>query len=155
MLKPTERVAAQMILRRELRHYIAPAQALTIAHALGGEESEFFAKKITELDALVKAMPTTGQTDGQGLNAVAHLHYFTGNADWYITERDRGDPGDEDPGAQHQAYGWADLGQGGGELGYISLVELLKVRTRLGCIELDLHFTPTPLHAIDRVRPRV
>jgi hypothetical protein len=36
-------------------------------------------------------MPQTGETDGQGDKAVAHLHYFMGQFDFWITERDIGD----------------------------------------------------------------
>jgi len=81
---------------------------------------------------IVEHMPKTHETDGQGLNAVAHLHYFTPGADWYITERDM-------EADQLQAFGLADLGYGG-ELGYISIVELLECGA-----ELDLHWTPTKM----------
>jgi len=66
------------------------------------------------------------------LHHIAHLHYFTGSGDWYITERDTSTE-------QHQAFGLADLGYGG-ELGYISIAELIANN-----VELDLHFTPQPL----------
>lgn len=86
-------------------------------------------------------MPKTYEQDGKGLKAIAYLHYFTGNADWYITEKDMSDP--DEPG-QLQAFGLANLGYGG-ELGYISIVELLKRGA-----ELDYHFEPCPLDEIDK-----
>jgi Protein of unknown function (DUF2958) len=42
---------------------------------------------------------------------------------------------------RRQAFGLCDLGMGGPELGYVSLVELAGVRGKLGLpIERDLHF---------------
>ena len=79
-------------------------------------------------------MPKTYATDGQGDQAIAHLHYFTGGCDWYITETDCEN-------AQHQAFGLACIHED--ELGYISIVELLRCRA-----ELDLYFKPTTLAAI-------
>ena len=81
-------------------------------------------------------MPKTYEQDGLGEEAVVHLHYFTGSADWWITEKDS----DPDGEGQVQAFGLADLFQDGGELGYISLVEILAAGA-----ELDLHWTPKPL----------
>jgi hypothetical protein len=80
---------------------------------------------------------------------VAYLHYFAGGqANWYITEKDKGCPDDEDYGGpggppQQQAFGLADLFGDGGELGYISIAEILANRG-----ELDLHWTPKPLSEI-------
>ncbi|MHB1531426.1 hypothetical protein [Acidithiobacillus sp.] len=46
-------------------------------------------------------MPKNYDTDGQGGDAVAFLHYFTGSWDWYITEKDV----DSDDKGQIQAFG--------------------------------------------------
>jgi hypothetical protein len=73
-------------------------------------------------------MPKTYETDGQGDEAIAHLHYFTSGFDWYITERDMEEE-------QLQAFGLACVHET--ELGYISIVELLR-----NGAELDLHFMP-------------
>jgi len=55
-------------------------------------------------------------------------------ATWLLTEID---PDDED-----NMFGLCDLGLGFPELGYVSLVELMSVRGRLGLsVERDLHFT--------------
>lgn len=87
-------------------------------------------------------MPQTGETDGQGDTAVACLHYFIGNFDFWITERDKGDGSDDD--SQHQAFGFVNLGDpDNAELGYISLSELFESN-----VELDLHWTPKTLGEI-------
>lgn len=80
-------------------------------------------------------MPLPYETDGQGSQAVARLHYFTGSADWYITERDSS-------AEQLQAMGLANLGYGC-ELGYISIAELISAGA-----ELDLYWTPRTLAEI-------
>ncbi len=85
---------------------------------------------------ILTTMPKTYEQDGLGDNAIAHLHYFKGSCDWYITEKD------SEPDGQHQAYGLANLGYGG-EVGYISIVELIELD-----VELDLHFTPGTLAEI-------
>ena len=86
----------------------------------------------------IEAMPKTYEQDGRGDEAIAHLHYFNGGSDWYITEKDIN-------GGVLQAYGYAIL-NGDDEMaesGYISIEEL----TRNG-VELDLHFTPCRLAEI-------
>ena len=106
--------------------------------ALRGEEGAFFVGKLIEYGERIATMPKTYETDGQGDQAIAHLHYFTGGCDWYITEKDCED-------VQHQAFGLACIHED--KLGYISLVELLRCRA-----ELDLYFTPTTLAAVREKR---
>lgn len=106
-----------------------------------GEEGQFFRDKLTELAGIVEAMPKTGETDGIGDAAIVHLHYFAGGqASWYITEKDKGAADDEPEQFQSQAFGLADLFGDGGELGYISLPEILANGG-----ELDLYWTPKTL----------
>ena len=119
--------------------FIGRNQLRAIRDARKGEEREFFVDKLIELGGIVETMPKTYDQDGLGDQAVAHLHYFSPSADWYITEKDAGTP--DEPG-QHRAFGLADLGYGG-ELGYISIVELLENN-----VELDLYFTPCKLAEI-------
>ena len=58
---------------------------------------------------------------------------------WYVTEFDGRD----------QMFGWADLGFGEGELGYISLSELEGAnRNGLPLVERDISFRPIPLSKI-------
>lgn len=120
-----------------LRHFMAQQQLAVLAEARRGEEGEFFDQKLAEISAVIRSMPKTYETDGQGDAAIAHLHYFKGGCDWFITEKDMGDESGDL--AQHQAFGLAKMG-GDPELGYISIRELIE----LG-VELDLYFTPAPL----------
>ncbi len=118
-----------------LRGFIGSAQLNAIGDACQGEEKDFFFDKLAEMAKIVNTMPQTYETDGRGSRALAYLHYFQAGMDWYITERDM-------EAEQLQAFGIADLGYGG-ELGYISLVEVLACGA-----ELDLYFKPQPLLAL-------
>lgn len=122
-----------------LRGFIGRQQLEVIGDLCGGEERRFFIDKVCELAELVGSMPVTYETDGQGAQAIVWLHYFTPGGDWYITERDALDE-------QLQAFGMADLGCGG-ELGYISIVELLACGA-----ELDLHWQPQSLAGVEQKR---
>lgn len=124
----------------DLRRWIGPAQLAAMRSGLRGEESAYFRERFAAVAATVAAMPATYAQDGMGDRAVAHLHYFTSGADWWITERDA------EP-EQLQAFGLADLFHDGGELGYISIVELLA-----NGAELDLHFTPRTLAEVRAAR---
>ncbi len=106
-----------------------------------GEEGEFFTEKLAELITLISNMPKIYEQDGKGDEAIVTLHYFRGNADWYITEKDSvaGEP-------QLQAFGFADLGDPqNAELGYISIDDLIKNK-----VELDLYFTPRTLREVKK-----
>ena len=76
--------------------------------------------------------------DGKGKNAIAYLHYFIGNCDWYVTEKDI-------EGGVLQAFGFhlLDGNLDKGRFRYINISELLLVGA-----ELDLHFTPKTLNEI-------
>ena len=119
-----------------LRRFIPAVQMQTIGDLCKGEEGEYFRDKLASVANLVATMPKTYEQDGMGDNAIVHLHYFTGGCDWYITERDMET-------VQHQAFGYTNLGYGG-ELGYISLVELCQHPS----VELDLHWTPKELSKV-------
>lgn len=112
-----------------------------------GEERDYFLGKLEELADRIASMPKTFEQDGLGDDAIAHLHYFHGGSDWYITEKDMGSPGDQTPGVQLQAFGFAILNgdTDNAEFGYISIAEL----ARHG-VELDLHWEPKPLREVKR-----
>ena len=126
-------IAAQV-----LRHFIGRRQLRVMLDGCRGEEGAFFLSKLDALAALVESMPRVYAQDGKGDQAIAHLHYFTGSSDWYITERDTTDE-------QLQAFGLADLFGDGGELGYIWVAELIAAGA-----ELDLHWTPKTLEQCRR-----
>jgi hypothetical protein len=88
----------------------------------------------TEIDFLFKTivtMPTTYEQDSKGNESIAYLHYFVGNNDCYITERDILEEND-------QHYGVVSLSANGNEpeFTYISLNEVLV------CMEIDFYFKP-------------
>lgn len=127
-------IKAQKALNDTLIHFMPRNQRLALKGYLLGEEGEGFAEIINGLVERIEAMPHTYQTDGQGDDAVVHLHYFGGSVDAWVTEKDMGD-GTDDP-RQLQAYGMVSLGHEP-ELGYINIQELID-----SGIELDLYWTP-------------
>jgi hypothetical protein len=117
-----------------LKHKIIPqAEALAILEGLKGEEGLSFAETAKRVWWTFRTMPETYQTEANP-DPTAHLHYFTGSWDWWITEKDA------EP-EQAQAFGFvkSELCPEG-EFGYISLEEI----TEAGA-ELDLYFTPAPV----------
>ena len=128
----------------KLSQFIGEQQMAAIRAACRGEEGEYFRAMLFALKNKIAAMPKTYETDGQGDEAVAVLHYFYLGSDWYITERDMEEE-------QYQAFGCTCLNGDRycAELGYINLVELLKCG-----VELDLYYTPETIGAIrERFRP--
>lgn len=125
-----------------LAPFIGNRQVEATEHLLRrSEERQFYSDKMRELSAIVQSMPSTYETDGKpDAERPVSLRYFgPGDQQWFIIEKDRGDPENKDFG-QTQAFGLADLGMGFPEMGYINIEEI----TRLGA-ELDYHFTPTTL----------
>lgn len=131
--------AALSLSNAVLKNFMPESERFALACGLRGEEGWHFVDQIIQTTILIQDMPKTYDQDGKGMEAIAYLHYFRGGMDWYITEKDMGDPADPDDTRQHQAFGMADIGYGP-SLGYISIQELIE-----NGVELDLHFTPTPL----------
>jgi hypothetical protein len=127
-----------------IKQFIGKAQLAAMGAGIRGEEGQFFKDKFIEVAKIIEGMPKSYETDGQADKAVAYLHYFKGSGDWYITEKDAGDDEDAKNGisGQVQAFGMADLGHGG-ELGYISIKELIEAN-----VELDLYWMPKTLAVI-------
>lgn len=121
---------------RALSPFLSSTQRGAMKVGMLGEEGQYFRDKAVEMAGVIAAMPKTYEQDGKGDAAVAHLHYFKGGADWYITEKDMSGDGTE------QAFGLADLGYGP-ELGYISIAEIVSAGA-----ELDLHWTPKTIGAV-------
>ena len=110
-----------------------------------GEERQFFRDKAKEFAERIAIMSRTYDQDGKGDHATVHLHYFRGESDWYITEKDMEGDG------TRQAFGYAVLNgdEQNAELGYIDIGEL----TACG-VELDLHFSPCTLSEVKAHRER-
>ena len=120
--------------------FISPFQSAVISQMLKGEEGAHFAAKMDEYSDRIAKMPSTYETDGQGDEAIAYLHYFSPAGDWWITEKDRGGPDDTIEQSQTQAFGMASLYGCDPELGYINIRELV-----MNGVELDLYWEPKPL----------
>ena len=133
----------------EVRGFLGNQQAgITQDLMRNGEEREFFAGKMREIQGIIRSMPETYGTDGlpDGERPVSLRYFGPNGAQWFIIEKDRGDPENEGPGfpRQTQAFGLADLGFGP-EMGYISIPEI----TSAGA-ELDYHFSPRTLLEVKR-----
>ncbi len=133
----------------DVRPFLGTQQTAVTDELLRGEEKAFFSDKMRELQEILRQMPATYESDGlpDGERMVSLRYFGPNGAQWFIIEKDRGDPENEGPGFpdQTQAFGLADLGMGYPEMGYISIPEI----TRAGA-ELDYHFTPTTLLEIKR-----
>lgn len=116
-----------------VRPFVPVMQLRCLVDGLRGEEREFFRGALRDLEKTVTSMPVTYAQDGLGDDAVVHLHYFFGDCDWWITEKDM-------DGGVDQAFGMVDLGYGP-ELGYISISELVSMKG----MDLDLHWEPVTL----------
>lgn len=141
----TKTQQAYQALQTMLTHFLPAAQRMTLLTQLEGEEGEGVADTVNGLVQTIANMPASYQTEGSDEAIVhAHLHYFKGGVDAWITEKDKGNPERGDV-SQHQAFGLitlsGDVDQA--EMGYISIEELIG----LG-VELDLHWTPTTLKEI-------
>ena len=124
---------------KTLKPFIGVLQMTVMAGNLRGEEKDFSFRKFRELADSVENMPKIHETEGQGLDAVAYLHYFSPSSDWYITEKDI----DSDDLGQIQAFGLISLHGNYQELGYISIKELVEHR-----VELDLFWNRESIGAI-------
>ncbi len=137
----------------ELKHFIGRNQLSVILSNCRGEEGKYFRDMIGTLKAQIEAMPKSYETDGQGDEAIAQLHYFNSGSDWYIIEKDTGSPDDEEQGIQAQAFGYCCLNEDceNAELGYISIQELIRHG-----VELDLYYKPETVGTIKvRLQKRV
>lgn len=119
-----------------LHMYIGTSQMQALLDGIFGEEGEFLLLKIMALAQIIRDMPKTYETTGQGDAAVCSLHYFFRGCDWYIIEKDVETE-------ENQAFGLCRLGHGEPEFGYISLPEILSAGA-----EIDLYFEPTPVATI-------
>jgi len=124
---------------KTLKAFMPNSQLQVVKSNLKGEEGEYFEEMLSQYATRVSTMHKTYEQDGKGDNAVCHLHYFCGDSDWYITERDMEDE-------QLQAYGFVILHGDTqmAELGYINIDELKSIAG----MEVDLHFEPISLRQI-------
>lgn len=121
----------------ELREHIRPVLAgltskTAVKHSLDGVRGHSLMPK-----SVASKIPDLYSQDKVS-DPIVHVKYFSpySGAVWLVTEYDGRD----------RAFGWADLGMGMGELGYISIQELAGLNRRgLPLVERDLYFSPKPL----------
>ncbi len=118
-----------------IKGFMGEAQYSILKSAINKPDNEF-EDVINELYQTITTMPKTYEQDGKGNAAVAYLHYFKGNSDWWITEKDK-------EAEQLQAFGLASINGYEPELGYISIEELKSVNA-----ELDFYWTPKTIGEI-------
>lgn len=124
----------------DLRGFIGPRQSACLRILLGGAEGDRFRDKLAEISERIRRMPAVHES---GRSQMAHLRYQLNNYECLLVEKDIAFP-DEDPADyQAQAYGFCRFHPHRGELGYVSLPEILA-----GGALLDLRFTPMPVDEV-------
>ena len=140
MNSPATKKDAQIALNK-LKSFIGPAQIAAVKQGIRGEERQFFFDKLVELATIIEFMPKLAEQGKPADEMMIHLRYFAGGqANFYIMEKDIGWEGDKPEQFQSQTFGLADLFGDGGELGYISIPEILANGG-----ELDFYFQPCTL----------
>ena len=119
-----------------LKKFISKQQLSSLEHILKSEEKQYAKEKIDYFFDLIQKMPKTYETDGQGNEAIAYLHYYKSGIDFFVTEKDMEEE-------QLQAFGLVNMNNEL-ELGYISIQEILELN-----FELDLNFVPKKLKEIN------
>ncbi|HHR6241153.1 TPA: hypothetical protein ACS71E_003804 [Providencia alcalifaciens] len=132
----TKKTALEQLLKVLSAGFISPQQAKFIKSLLNSEEKDFFIEAVDRIYSIMQVMPKILEQEGKGDNAIAYLHYFTANADFYITEKDIED-------GITQAFGLVSFVSDYPEIGYISIDEVIKAGA-----EIDLHFEPKTLGEI-------
>ena len=118
-----------------LKKWINPQQLAAFRLLARSEEAQAYWEIKKEIRETLDNMPKTYDTEDQS-DPMVHLHYFYGSWDWYLTEKDLNEE-------QNQAFGLVVSPYcPNGELGYISIPEILKVNA-----ELDFYFTKKPISA--------
>ncbi len=128
-----EQITAGRAALRAIQPFLSNGQFRTM-HELMSDDGAFYVNAAIDFAARIAAMPATYEQRDVN-DAVAHLHYFIGGCDAYITEKDI-------EGGVHQSYGIRDIGYGF-SAGYICITEMVEAGA-----QLDLHFTPAPLSTI-------
>lgn len=95
-----------------------------------------YSEHVEILNKLAQAAEQLKSRNDNGADTVMYLHYFYGNADWYISEWQKGDD---------IFFGFANLGDDlNAEWGSVLRKELVEH----GRIELDFYFKPKPIKSI-------
>ena len=118
--------------------WVPPMQLKVQIDSMRGEEGDFFIQSMLDLAKTVDSMPKSTEEEDE---PKAYLRYWNcaGSGIWHIYGKDFPYEPHNPKGEQHQAYGHAEMFPGGGEFGYISLVELFAAAPMLN---LDTFFSP-------------
>lgn len=144
--EPKPNVSVHIMAHRQMKPFMNESQWKTVRDLMDGEEGEFFRRKMIELAGVIDSMPRTYDTEKKDAPpALVYLHYFIGGCDWWITELDKGSKDDGPEDFMRQCFGYARLAPGCGELGYISIPEIVKHGA-----ELDFHWTPKPVDQVNK-----
>lgn len=125
-----------------LNDFFSMSQYETINENARGEEGPYFQEKLKEFSARIDSMPKTYDQDGLEDKSIAHLHYFMGGSDWYITEKDV-------DGGINQAFGltYTNGDRQISEYGYISIANIVAAGA-----EMELSFVPCSIADIKETR---
>lgn len=135
--RAAERVLAQVVKKHKLTRMAATK---TAKHPLDGVRGH----QLLPSGVARKIPSIYSQENEDDPTAWVKLFSPYTNAVWYITEYDP---------SSKEAFGWADLGMGGGELGYISVRELEGLQKGgLPLVERDLYWKPRKLSQAKRSR---
>lgn len=132
----TQKNALEQLTKLKADKFIGELQFRCLKDLLKSDERTFFVERVDCLYSIVEVMPKILEQDGKGDNAIAYLHYFTANADFYITEKDIED-------GITQAFGLVSFVGDYLEKGYISIEEIIQAGA-----EIDLYFEPKTLGEI-------
>lgn len=124
----TQKNALEQLAKLRADKFIGELQFRCLKDLLKSDERAFFIEQVDRLYSTVEVMPKILEQDGKGNNAIAYLHYFTANADFYITEKDIED-------GITQAFGLVAFVCDYPEMGYISIEEVIRAGA-----EVDLYF---------------
>lgn len=130
---------------KKIQHFMSGEQSNALQDIFKGEEFEYALDIVKTLSGIIDTMPASYETVGIDTpDKVIHLHYFLGRSDWYIIEKDKGNPEDDfeaglTVGGQYQAFGYVILGGDtkNSEWGYIDIEELITNN-----VQLDFHWEP-------------
>jgi hypothetical protein len=133
--KQPSKLEQMAILRAKLeslKPIIPPSEYYVVKSSINEHENS-----IETLYNLMEIMPDYREQDAFGYSAFAILHYFYGGTDIYITEKEKDSP---------YAFSFTILNGDlqNAEWGSQSIDELTSIKP----MQLDLYFTPRPLHEI-------
>ena len=129
----TQKNALEQLAKLRADKFIGALQFRCLKDLLKSDERAFFIEQVDRLYSTVEVMPKILEQDGKGDNTIAYLHYFTANADFYITEKDIED-------GITQVFGLVAFVCDYPEMGYISIEEVIRAGA-----EVDLYFEPKTL----------